>query len=79
MTPADNASPTGTAALRKRSGILNAYYLPGGNVRSLSPNISPVNSFRLVFNSYFGTDLEMLPDRTYVSPGGPWQPVEWDK
>jgi hypothetical protein len=25
-----------------------------------------VNSFRLVFNKYFGTTYSMLPDRSYV-------------
>ena len=28
------------------------------------PTISPVNSFRVVFNSYFGANLPLLPDRT---------------
>jgi hypothetical protein len=50
--------------LRHRSGILNAYHLPGIDVTRLYPTISPVNSFRLVFNTYFGTNLPLLPDRT---------------
>jgi hypothetical protein len=52
------------AQLRYRSGILNAYYLPRGG-SALYPSISPVNSFRIVFNSYFGTNLPLLPDRVY--------------
>jgi hypothetical protein len=28
--------------------------------------MSPVNVFRLVFNSYFGTKLPRLPDESYV-------------
>jgi hypothetical protein len=55
----------GTAQLRMRSGILNAYYLPGVDSRVLYPTISPVNSFRVVFNTYFGTNLPLLPDRTF--------------
>ncbi len=47
--------------------ILNAYYLPGHNDR-LYPQISPVNSFRAVFNNYFGAKYDMLPDITYHSP-----------
>lgn len=55
----------GTSQLRMRSGILNAYHLPGVDTRVLYPTISPVNSFRVVFNAYFGTDLPLLPDRTF--------------
>ena len=47
--------------------ILNAYYLPGHNDQ-LYPQISPVNSFRYVFNNYFGAKYDMLPDITYFSP-----------
>lgn len=51
----------------KRFWILNAYYLPGQN-DELYPSISPVNTFRLVFNSYFGGQYEMLEDVSYFSP-----------
>jgi hypothetical protein len=47
--------------------ILNAYYLPGHETE-LYPTISPVNSFRLIFNDYFGGKYDMLKDRTYYSP-----------
>ncbi len=43
--------------------ILNAYHLPGDGNILLYPNISPVNSFRLIFNHYFQTSYEMLEDR----------------
>jgi Sulfatase len=56
MTPAD---------IRFRSGILNAYHLPGRGADLLYPSISPVNSFRVVFNAYHGTSLPLLPDRVY--------------
>jgi len=42
---------------------LNAYYLPKGYA-SLYPSISPVNSFRVVFNDYFGANYPLLPDIT---------------
>lgn len=54
------------AQLSHKMHILNAYYLPGVDVNSLHPRITPVNSFRLVFNLYFGTKLELLPDKSYV-------------
>ena len=50
--------------LLQKTGILNAYYLPGAGPRVLYPRISPVNSFRVVFNTYFGASLPLLPDRT---------------
>lgn len=46
--------------------ILNAYYLPG-HTDALYPSISPVNTFRVVFNSYFGTDFPLLEDISYYS------------
>jgi len=54
------------AELREKMGILNAYYLPNVDKSTLYPSISPVNSFRLIFNLYFNTDLELLPDESYV-------------
>jgi hypothetical protein len=44
-----------------RAPILNAYYLPNGSAH-LYPSISPVNSFRVVLNDYFGQNLPMLED-----------------
>jgi hypothetical protein len=46
--------------------IFSSYYLPGVEDPGLYPNISPVNSFRLVFNTYFNAGLPLLPDRSYV-------------
>jgi hypothetical protein len=34
----------------------------------LYPTITPVNTFRLVFNDYFGGRYELLPDISYFSP-----------
>jgi hypothetical protein len=51
-----------------RDAIFNAYYLPGGAAARLYPTITPVNSFRLVLDAYFGQDLELLEDRSYYSP-----------
>ena len=57
------------AQLRQKTGILNAYYMPGVDKRALYPSITPVNSFRVVFNLYFDANLELLPDRIYASSG----------
>jgi hypothetical protein len=47
----------------QRMSILNAYYLPNTAARaSLYPSITPVNTFRILFASYFGQKLPLLPD-----------------
>lgn len=51
---------------QEKTGILSAYYLPGIDSSAVYPGISPVNSFRLVFNSYFGTNLPYLEDKHYI-------------
>jgi len=43
--------------------ILNAYYIPGMDNQLLYESISPVNSFRVIFNLYFESDYELLEDR----------------
>ncbi len=53
--------------LRERFSILNAYHLPGGDASSLYPAISPINSFRIVLNQYFGTEFQPLADRNYFT------------
>lgn len=47
--------------------ILNAYYFPNGGDHFLYDNITPVNSFRILFNQYFGMDYELLDDVSYYS------------
>lgn len=51
----------------KRMWILSTYYLPGHHDK-LYPSITPVNTFRLVFDSYFGGSYGTLPDVSYFSP-----------
>lgn len=59
----------------ERSRNLYAIYLPGhGADKTLYPSISPVNTFRIIFNTYFGTDLPLLEDRTYFMA---WQYPTW--
>jgi len=47
--------------------ILNAYYLPGNGREKLYRDITPVNSFRVIFNYYFNTNLPILKDKSYLS------------
>lgn len=53
-------------SLREKFPILNAYYFPSASTAALYQSISPVNSFRVLFNTYFGTDYPLLPDKNYV-------------
>ena len=49
--------------------ILNAYYLPGVDANKvLYSSISPVNTFRVILNSYFGQTLPLLEDISYYAP-----------
>lgn len=56
------------SCLRERFPILNAYYLPGekGTEVDIPADITPVNSFRMVFNTYFDTRLPYEPNRYYA-------------
>jgi hypothetical protein len=48
-----------------RNAILSAYYLPEGGNRQIDDHISPVNSFRVIFDTYFGTHFGRLADVSY--------------
>lgn len=54
---------------KERFSILNAYYLPDNGDIHLYDEISPVNTFRIIFNHYFGADYELLRDESYFSTG----------
>jgi len=66
--------------LEERSGILNAFLLPGAPSDVVYPTISPVNAYRMVLSLYFGADLPPLPDCTYFSSTSAWDRLEqaWD-
>lgn len=52
---------------KERLAILNAVRFPQDASIALYDEISPVNTFRLIFNHYFGTDLDQLEDISYFS------------
>lgn len=54
-------------SVEDRMAILNAYYLPESGDRYLYENVSPVNTFRLVFDHYFGGRYDLLQDTSYFS------------
>jgi hypothetical protein len=51
-----------------KTGILNAYYFPDGDYSALDQHITPVNTFRVIFDKYFATHYGRLPDRVYMFP-----------
>lgn len=54
--------------LRERIGSLFAIYLPGPEaLEPLPDSMTPVNTFRLIFNRYFGTEYPLLPTRSFYS------------
>jgi hypothetical protein len=56
-----------SSCLSERYSILNAYYFPDGDYHSLYASITPVNSFRVILNQYFGAELAILEDRNYYA------------
>jgi hypothetical protein len=52
--------------IERRTKNLNAYYFPD-NFEGLYPTITPVNTFRLIFNKYFGQKYPILEDRSLYS------------
>jgi hypothetical protein len=53
----------------QRLSILNAYYAPEISENRFYENITPVNSFRIIFNDYFNADYKILEDQNYWSNG----------
>ena len=53
----------------QRLSILNAYYAPEISENQFYENITPVNSFRIIFNDYFNGNYKILEDRNYWSSG----------
>jgi hypothetical protein len=62
--------PTGVPRLdtpQRRMSILNAYYANEAAMQDLYPAITPVNTFRVIFNNYFGTSYPLLEDLSYYT------------
>ena len=50
-----------------RMSIFNAYYFPNNDYNLLYNDITPVNSFRIVFDSQFQTNYNLLEDKVFFS------------
>jgi hypothetical protein len=58
--------PTVASSPRSRMSNLSAYFLPDVDT-AVHSTITPVNTFRVIFNSYFGQHLELLEDVSLYS------------
>jgi hypothetical protein len=65
--------------LVERFAILNAYHIPN-RTAPLPDSITPVNSFRLLFNQLFATDYAALPNKSLFSTiARPWHFYDADR
>lgn len=72
----DNNSLENTC-VKERLSIMNAYFFPGINQEQLYDSVTPVNTFRIILNNYFETDLELFEDRSYFSTWNqPYNPID---
>lgn len=53
--------------LYERTSILNAFYFPDQNYSSLYESITPVNTFRALFDNYFSASYGLLQDKSFYS------------
>jgi hypothetical protein len=62
----------------ERVSILNAYYFPDQDYEDLYQTITPVNTFRVVLDKFFGANYDLLTDRTYYyyRPATPYDFVD---
>ncbi len=55
-------------SLKQRFSNLNAIYLPNDNKDIFYEGITPVNTFRIIFNEYFDASYKILEDKMYYYP-----------
>lgn len=52
--------------LEEKFRLMVAFHMPGADPGTIPQDVTPVNSFRLIFNEYFDAGFEILPNRSYV-------------
>jgi len=58
-------NPRSKEGKRTNFGILNAYRFPGRTCEGLTPDIIPINSFRVLFQCVFGAPYPLLESKYY--------------
>jgi len=72
-----NWSSVEGTCLDERFSILNAYYLPVGGSAVLQSDITPVNTFPMILNTYFGTQIPLRANKEYYSTwNNPYQLID---
>lgn len=66
INPAESWKDAKKEQLQMKFPILSAYYLPGVTTAAIYKEMTPVNSFRTIFNLYFSANLPLLPDKNYI-------------
>lgn len=66
LNPWDDWGNASNTLLKEKFPIFNAYYLPKAPKNIIQDTITPVNSFRIVFNFYFHTNFRILHDKNYI-------------
>ena len=59
--------------MEERLAILNAVYFPEGDYEDFTPETSPVNLYRLVFNAVFHSEFAILEDASYLYTSFGWE------
>lgn len=54
-------------ALYERSSILYAIFLPDKNYSQFYETITPVNTYKIIFNQYYGEKNDLLPNKSYYT------------
>lgn len=68
FTQVDSWEEASDDLLKQKFPVFSAYYLPGVATSTMYSSISNVNSFRVIFNQYFSTNLPILDDKNYIFP-----------
>ena len=53
--------------IRDRLAILTAIYIPDQRYENLYQSMTPVNIYRTLFNTVFGAEFDLLPDKIHIN------------
>jgi hypothetical protein len=62
--------------LKEAFSVFAAYYLPGIDPEAIPQDISSVNLFRIIFNNYFGADMDLLNRKHYFDTSRLYMPED---
>lgn len=54
-------------SVKERVSILNAYYFPNDSYETIYNSITPINTFRIIFNKFFNGTQDLLEDKSHFS------------